>query len=216
MPLKRRLPVKSKAIKREYGGRTVLDIPELSFEAGRIYAVMGANGSGKSTFAKAFALENMQDGDFEIGYMPQKNYAFRMSVKKNVLVTGVSEEKAVTLIERLGLKELSDKNAKTLSGGETAKLALARVLGKYFDMLILDEPTAAMDVESTLEAEKMIKEYSENEKAAVILITHSSGQALRICDEVIFLHKGKICERGPAADVINNPKTKEAKAFLSL
>ena len=194
--------MKSKAIRRVYGGRTVLDVPELIFEAGKVYAVMGANGSGKSTFARAVALEGEYEGSFIVGYMPQKNYAFRMSVKKNVLVSGADEEKALRLMERLGLSGLKDKNAKTLSGGETAKLALARTFGKRFDVLILDEPTAAMDVESTFEAERMIREYCDVEKAAVILITHSVKQAFRIADELLVFHEGRLAEAFLSGSVV--------------
>jgi ABC-type multidrug transport system ATPase subunit len=208
--------VKSKALKKEYGGRVVLEVPEMEFEKGKIYAVMGANGSGKTTFARELTSGGLEDKNVNAGYMPQKNYPFRMSVRKNVLLTGVSEERADELLSRLGMKSLADENAKKLSGGETAKLALARILGKDFDLLILDEPTAAMDVESTLESEKMIREYCDEKNAAVILITHSSGQAYRIADELLFLHKGKLHERGPAKETIDSPKTEEAKKFITL
>ncbi|MBO4819392.1 MAG: ATP-binding cassette domain-containing protein [Firmicutes bacterium] len=208
--------MKSKALKKEYGGRVVLDVPEMEFEKGRVYAVMGANGSGKTTFARELVSGGIEDKSVRTGYMPQKNYPFRMSVKKNVLLSGVSEEEADRLLSRLGMAQLAGENAKKLSGGETAKLALARILGKGFDLLILDEPTASMDVESTLESEKMIREYAEDKNAAVILITHSAGQAYRIADELIFLHKGMLFEKGPAKDTIDDPKTEEARKFISL
>ena len=208
--------MKSKALKKEYGGRTVLDVPAMSFEKGRVYAVMGANGSGKTTFARELISGGIEEKAVSAGYMPQKNYPFRMSVMKNVLLSGVSEEKAGKLLGRLGMMQLKDENAKKLSGGETAKLALARILAKDFDLLILDEPTASMDVESTLESEKMIREYAEQRNAAVILITHSAGQAYRIADDLIFLHKGLLLEKGPAKETIDNPNTEEARKFISL
>ena len=188
----------------------------MSFEKGRVYAVMGANGSGKTTFARELLSGGIEEKTVRAGYMPQKNYPFRMSVMKNILISGVSEEKAVGLLTRLGMMHLKDENAKKLSGGETAKLALARILGRDFDLLILDEPTASMDVESTLESERMIREYAGRVNAAVILITHSAGQAYRIADELIFLHKGMLFERGPARETIDNPKTEEARKFISL
>ena len=208
--------MKSKAFTIKYGDRTVLDVPGMEFEKGRIYAVMGANGSGKSTFAKALADGGLYDKYVRVGYMPQKNFAFRMNVKKNVLITGADEKRALGLLSRLGMDGLLGENAKKLSGGETAKLALARILCAHFDFLILDEPTAAMDVESTLESEKIIKEYCGDENAAVLLITHSSGQAYRIADEILFLHKGKLLERGPARETIEHPETEEAGKFISL
>ncbi len=208
--------MKSTAFTIQYGDRIVLDVPEMEFEKGRIYAVMGANGSGKTTFAKALANGGLYDKDVRTGYMPQKNFAFRMSVLKNVLVTGADEKRVLGYMSRLGMEALLRENAKNLSGGETAKLALARILGASFDLLILDEPTAAMDVESTFESEKLIKEYCGNENAAVVIITHSSGQAYRIADELIFLYKGKVLERGNARNVIDDPSNEETRKFLSL
>ena len=207
--------MKSKAVKKSFGDRVVLDLPELEFKPGKIYAIMGANGCGKSTFARFAALENGIENE-AVAYLPQKSFAFRMSVKRNVMLSCTSGDRADEIISRLGLSELSDSNAKKLSGGETAKLALARVLCGDHSLLILDEPTAAMDVESTFETEKLIEEYRQSRGATVILITHSAGQAERLADELLFLDKGRLCERGPAKEVINNPKTEEAKQFIAL
>ncbi len=208
--------MRSKAIRKIYGDRTVLDVPAFDFEPGKIYAVMGANGSGKSTFAKAIALDGACENGISVGYMPQKNYAFRMSVRKNALAASPDEKKTDVLLERMGLTELAGKNAKTLSGGETAKLALVRILAKRFDLLILDEPTAAMDVEGTLEAERLIREYCDSEKAAVILITHSVNQAGRIGDRIMVLCGGKLAEEGDASSVIKEPSSAAAKALFMM
>ena len=208
--------MRSKAIRKIYGDRTVLDVPAFDFEPGKIYAVMGANGSGKSTFAKAIALDGACENGISVGYMPQKNYAFRMSVRKNALAASTNEKKTDGLMARMGLTELAGKNAKTLSGGETAKLALVRILAKRFDLLILDEPTAAMDVEGTLEAEKLIREYCDSEKAAVILITHSVNQAGRIGDRIMVLCGGKLAEEGDASTVIKEPSSAAAKALFMM
>ena len=83
------------AFSKTYEGRTVLDFPGMEMEPGKIYAVIGANGSGKSTFAKILAGALPADRRIKpmegIGYMPQKNYAFRMSLKKNLLLNGSDE-----------------------------------------------------------------------------------------------------------------------------
>jgi len=208
--------VKSKEITKSFGERFSLYVPQLEFEAGKIYAVMGANGSGKSTFARALAEEGMVEIDISVGYMPQKNYAFRMTVLKNVLLCASSEEKAEGLLRDLGMESLKNENAKKLSGGETAKMALARTLGKHFDLLILDEPTAPMDVESTYVSEKLIKDYCRDENAAMILITHSKGQAERMSDELLFFHKGRLFEKGRTKEILKDPKTKEAASFFSM
>ena len=194
---------------KSYDGRVVLDMPQMKFESGKIYGIAGANGSGKSTYAKYLA------GIEGAGHMPQKSFAFKLGVLKNVMLSGCGEKTAMEMLGRLGLGELADKRADKLSGGETEKLALARVLSKHFDLLILDEPTAAMDVESTLEAEKMIREYADRENSVVVLISHSIGQISRISDEMIFLHKGQLIEKGETGSVLASPQNELSRQFIN-
>ena len=94
---------------KHYSGRLVLDFPGIELERGKIYAVIGANGSGKSTFAKILSgsvpadkKARYCDAD-SIGYMPQKNFAFRMSTKKNILLASKDEDRANKLMAALGL-----------------------------------------------------------------------------------------------------------------
>ena len=205
-----------------FDGRRVLDASYFEFEKGKIYAVVGANGSGKSTFAKVLAGVLKADGGKiehcgEIRYLPQKNYAFRMSVLKNVTMAGkgkADKEKAKELLVSLGMEHLIKSPAHKLSGGETAKMALARVMMEKCDYLILDEPCAAMDVQSTLKTEELIKAYCEKTGCAVIILTHSLKQAERISDEVIYFEDGILTEHGKSEIVLHNPKSEKTRAFL--
>ena len=203
-----------------YEGRCVLDFPGMELQPGRIYAIIGANGSGKSTFAKILAGVLKADGHgrfldtVSVGYMPQKNYAFRMTTKANILLNGKDEARANTLMDAIGLRELENKRADRLSGGETARMALARLMMKSYDAVLLDEPTAAMDMETTLLSEKLIAEYVRETGCALILVTHSLQQARRIADEVLYFHKGKLLEAGPKARVLYAPQTAETRQFL--
>ena len=212
--------MKINAFTKSYGKKRVLNFPGIELENGIIYAVIGANGSGKSTFAKIIAGIEKADGNLtaidgcHIGYMPQKSFAFNKTVKGNVLLNGKNETRAEMLIDVFGLKDLSNSNAKKLSGGETARMALARLMMKYYDIVILDEPTASMDMESTLISENQIKNYCKETKCALILITHSLQQAKRIADNVIYFEKGELVEIGCATDVLNSPKKVETKTFL--
>ena len=212
--------MKLNSIKKTYGSRTVLDLPELNLDPGCIYAVIGANGSGKSTLAKILAgIEKSDTGvktfsEGTIGYMPQKSYAFRMTLRKNLLLAAKNPQKAQELIDALGLTELADKQAKKLSGGETAKMALARLLMKDCDLLLLDEPTAAMDMESTVMAEKLITDYCSKTGCSVIWITHSLQQARRTAGKVIFLSKGRLIEAGPTEAVLTAPAEEETEKFI--
>lgn len=189
------------AFTKTYEGRKVLDFPGAELICGTVTAVIGANGSGKSTFAKvlsgitpADAAGRILPDGISCGYMPQKSYAFQMSVWKNILLNGGNAEKAKELMDRLDLAALMNAGGKTLSGGETARMVLARILMKHYDLLILDEPCASMDMRSTIASEQLIAEYAKKENAAVLLITHSLAQAERTASDLLFFDEGKLCD----------------------
>jgi ABC-type multidrug transport system ATPase subunit len=207
-------------ITKSYSGLQVLNFPGREVERGRIYAVIGANGSGKSTLAKivagiipAYEKAKCIDG-VSVGYMPQKNYAFRMSTMSNILLNGNDIERAKKLTKTLGIEHLHNKRGHLLSGGETARMALVRLMMKTYDLVILDEPTAAMDMESTLISEKLIKDYVNESRCALILVTHSLQQARRIADEVWYFHKGALLEAGLKEKVLDEPLEEETRQFL--
>ena len=210
--------MKLPAFSKTYEDSTVLDFPGMEVEPGRIYAIIGANGSGKSTFAKILSGVLCADRKValpqSVGYLPQKPYAFRASVKKNILLTGGEEEKAAALMDALQIRHLEKKRADRLSGGETARMALARLMMKRYDMVILDEPTAAMDMETTSAAEELILKYAKETGCILILVTHSLQQARRVADEAIYFHKGKLLESDDAAKLLYQPTQPETRQFL--
>lgn len=206
------------AFSKTYHGVKVLDFPGLELQPGKIYAILGANGSGKSTFAKIAAGILPADQRCRIpgsvGYLPQKPYAFRMTLRKNILLTAGRPGRADELMRTLSLTELKEKRADRLSGGETARMAMARLMMKRYDMVILDEPTAAMDMESTSAAEELILKYVRETDCVLILVTHSLQQARRVADEAIYFHKGRLLENGPAEHVLYHPALAETRKFL--
>ena len=203
-----------------YEGRTVLAFPGMEVQPGKIYAIIGANGSGKSTFAKILAgtvpadkKGRLTEGG-TVGFMPQKNYAFRMSTRDNLLLNGKDAARAESLMDAIQIRHLENKRADRLSGGETARMALARLMMRSYDLALLDEPTAAMDMETTLLSEKLIVDYVKETGCALILVTHSLQQARRIADEVWYFHKGALLEAGSAAQVLADPAKAETRQFL--
>ena len=213
--------MKINACTKTYGGRTVLRFPGLDLGPGKLYAVVGANGSGKSTFAKLVSGAVPADGSVRVleppvklGYMPQRSYAFRLTVRRNILLSGGTAERAEGLMEKLGLTPLADRRAAGLSGGETARMALARVLMRPCELLILDEPTASMDMESAILAERLVSDCRAEMGCAVLLITHDLQQARRLADEALFFHSGRLWEAGPAERVLFSPEEPETKRFL--
>ena len=191
-------------LKKSYNGRCVLELDELSLEKGKIYAVIGANGSGKSTLAKLAAGVLGHDGgrtekpDLSIGYMPQKSFAFRMSLRKNMLINGDDAQRAQELLGALKL----------------GHMALARLLMRDYELLVLDEPSSAMDIESTLLAERLIRDYRDRTGCAVLIVTHSINQAGRIADEVLFLSEGRLIERGSPEKLIKHSENEITRRFI--
>lgn len=209
-----------------YGEKTVLCIDELTLEAGVIYAALGANGSGKSTLVKTLAgIEPPDKGGCidpsgaELCYMPQKSYGFKMSLWKNLMLgtkkTPETVERAERLLHELELSESRNTRGDRLSGGETQKLALARTLMRRCGLLLLDEPTASMDMRSTLAAERLIREYRDETGCTVLLVTHSIKQAERLGEELIIMEGGRIAERGRVKELIVSPAETSTKEFLS-
>lgn len=219
--------MKIESFTKTYQERTVLQFPGGEFLPGTIYAVLGPNGSGKSTFASVVSEVIKSDQGIPVlekiktGYLPQHPYAFHMSLKKNLLLNGEGtadekKERASTLMETLSLTPLSSKNAASLSGGETAKMALARLLMKRYSLLILDEPCASMDMLSIRQAEGLIREYVKETGCVLFLITHSFRQAERLAAEILFLNDGCLIERGKTEQILQHPQSAQLQEFLEL
>ncbi len=213
--------MKLEALSKTYEGRRVLDFPGFELEPGEICAIIGANGSGKSTLARIAAGVLEADGGTkpfaarpDVGYMPQKSYAFRMNALNNLRLGGGDEAKAMEMLKKLGIYHLAKSPGKKLSGGETARMALGRVLMETHELIILDEPTASMDMESTALSEELIREYCRETGAAALWVTHSLAQARRVADNIMFLNKGCLVEWGKGEDVLNHPQMAETKEFL--
>ena len=212
--------MKISAFSKTYEGTGVLNFPGMEMKPGTVYAIIGANGSGKSTFAKILAgvLSADRKGKLldaaSVGYMPQKNYAFRMTAKANILLNSKDEDRANSLLDALQIRHLENKRADKLSGGETARMALARLMMRRYDVVILDEPTAAMDMETTSLSEDLILRYVKETGCTLILVTHSLQQARRVADEVLYFHKGKLLETGKKDTVLYNPTMAETRQFL--
>ena len=219
--------IKVANIKKEYFGRRVLDIEDLIFEPGKKYALLGTNGCGKSTLLKILAgtinptegaIHTGFSGKKAVGYLPQIPYGFSFSVLKNVLIAlddgPESKDKAKAAIEAVGLSDLIDADASRLSGGETQRMAFARIIAISRKLLLLDEPTAATDLRGIDLLEQALLNYCRENECTVIFSTHSPAQALRLADEIIFLHQGAIAEQGTAEQVLRNPQSAVAQDFL--
>lgn len=221
---------------KQYGDRVVLNIDNFSFKNPGLYLILGLNGSGKSTLLECIAgvnkftsgsiicdNNNLSDEKTNTSMLLQKPYVFNGSVKKNIIKGLLFKdknwkellEKYNSYIKDFGIEELMDKSAKNLSGGEKAKTALLRVAMLETKVTLLDEPTASMDLESTLVAEKLIRNMALDGRT-VIMITHDLYQAKRIADYVLYMDKGKIIEYGEKIQFFTNPSNEKVRILLNM
>lgn len=194
--------IKIEKLKKLYGNRTVLDIPELEIRNGECVILVGHNGSGKSTLLKILAgTENKTEGniiiDGQIYYLPQQSLPFNKSVKSNLLycLEGNRKEKhelCNKLLDAFSLKHLENKNAKTLSGGECQRLALSRVLCRKGDVILLDEPSSAADITGRELINNIISRYCKVTGCTLLMSTHTGEYPHLENLRIIELCDGKI------------------------
>ncbi|HWQ06382.1 MAG TPA: ABC transporter ATP-binding protein, partial [Feifaniaceae bacterium] len=191
------------------------------------YALVGPNGSGKTTLLRILAGTLKQDTGTvnyggvawgEIGYLPQKPYAFDRSVLNNVLLGLQNEPNAKSLaldaLERVGIVHLCKARGNRLSGGETQRMALARLIAKPRKALLLDEPTSSADILANDQMERAVLDYAMETGCTLIFSSHAPSQAMRLGEFVLALDGGKIGEFGSAEEVLQNPKQESTQAFL--
>ncbi len=190
-------------------GSFSLEITALTLHPGAIYGVVGHNGCGKSTLIKCMGGVLPPDHgtlDYEgltareRTLLLQKPYILHASVEENLRyplrIRGEGQDmvRIAMWLEKIGLYEHRKQNARSLSGGEQKKLAMARALLFYPRLLLLDEAFANMDMESTLLFEEILRERKHD--TVSVLISHEWGQLQRICDKLLFLEQGRLLAQG--------------------
>jgi tungstate transport system ATP-binding protein len=218
----------------EVGGHRLLSGISASIGAeGRTF-VLGSNGAGKSlTLRIAHGLLTPSSGSVDWhGQDPkwargrqamlfERPILLRRSVQANVeyglSLRGIrgaeKRSRAREYLARTGLERLADRPARVLSAGEQQRLALARCWAREPEILFLDEPTAALDPAATRAVEAIIDSISLA-GTKVVMTTHDMAQARRLADDVLFLNRGCLLERGAAKDFFEAPQCEEAQAFL--
>jgi ABC-type multidrug transport system ATPase subunit len=155
--------------------------------------------------------------------LPQKPYLFNTTVRENltfVMDTGTQMKKenarvmAESALGALEMKDFSRAKAGTLSGGEAQKVALIRTLILGKDLVLLDEPTAAVDIPSMKKVEDYVTDIIGENQSTLIFSTHNPSQAARMADEVIVLWEGRMVEKGPCHQVLFESQQKETLEFL--
>jgi tungstate transport system ATP-binding protein len=215
-------------------GRPVLHGVNVRVHRGDRLALIGANGSGKSTLLRA--LHGLlppvrgaftRDGGARQAMVFQRPFLLRTTVRRN-LVLGLwlagmpwrlAVQSAPLALERVGLQELADRNARHLSAGQQQRVALARAWSLQPDVLFLDEPTANLDPPSKREVEALIAEFAER-GTTLVFASHNLGQVKRLATRVAYLERGHVLVDLPVAEFFDRDRlakaSPEADLFLRL
>ena len=216
----------------EVAGRRILEDVNLNFEPGSRSIIIGPNGAGKSTLLRVcHGLAQPSSGsvrwhgdahsELRQAMVFQRPVMLRRSALGNVVYALAAARvkrseraaRARAALERAGVSALAMQPARTLSGGEQQRLALARAWALHPFVLFLDEPTANLDPGASAEVERLIANIHAA-GTTIIMTTHNLGQAKRLGDAIHFLHQGKLVEQARADDFFREPRSDEAKTFI--
>ena len=235
--------VRVRGLRKAYGGNVVLDHLDLDVAAHHCIALIGASGSGKSTLLRCIdLLEEVDDGTIEldgrditdprvdgddvrsrIGIVFQAYNLFpHLRVLDNITlaprrVHGVpaeqAEAEAVAMLKRVGLADKARAWPDELSGGQQQRVAVARALVTKPVLMLLDEVTSALDPELVGEVLAMLRDVKDD-GMTMLVATHEMGFARDVADEVCFLDGGRVLEKGPADQVLGEPREPRTRQFL--
>jgi tungstate transport system ATP-binding protein len=228
----------------KYGGRYVLRDVNLRIGRGEVFAVIGPTGAGKTTLLRLLDLLEMPasgkvhfDGvdvtssgqerlrvRRRMSFVQQKPVVFTMSVCDNVACglrwrrekDEVIRQRVEGALKLVGMTDYRDRNAKTLSGGETQRVAIARALATQPELLLLDEPTANLDPVSVSKVEEVLAHIVGEHKMTVVMATHDMSQGQRLADRIGVLVDGRILQVGTPNEIFTLPESREVAEFVGI
>jgi len=236
--------LKLEGVRKSFGDNVVLRDIDLTVERGQCVVLIGASGSGKSTLLRCVnLLEVVDDGRITLegdditdprvdadavrarmGVVFQAYNLFpHLSVLDNITLAPVrvhkvdreqARQRAMTMLERVGLGDRGAARPEELSGGQQQRVAIARALVNDPTLMLLDEVTSALDPELVGEVLDLLTEL-KGEGVTMLLNTHEMGFARDVADQVCFLHDGVVHEHGTPEQVLGDPQQERTRAFLS-
>ena len=235
--------IKFKNVNKFFKDLHVVNNVNLEIGQGEVVVICGPSGSGKSTLIRTVnQLESIQSGEIwvdginvadpqtdlnkvreEVGFVFQGfNLYPHLTVLENIILSPMkvkkqsreqAEEKAMELLERVGLAHKKDAFPSQLSGGQQQRVAIARGLAMEPRVMLFDEPTSALDPEMVGEVLKVMQDLAES-GMTMMCVTHEMGFAREVADRIIFVDKGQILENETPEEFFTNPKHERAKQFL--
>jgi tungstate transport system ATP-binding protein len=221
----------------------ILDIPSLRVREGEVVSLVGANGAGKTTLLQTLAyLTKPFEGEIffrsekvgtdcpvltyrrRLAMAFQEPLLFDTTVAENVAsglrLRGLGKTGARSVAEKylelFGIRQLADRSARNLSGGEAQRTSLARAFATKPEVIFLDEPFASLDPRSREPLLDDVSGILKNTKTTAVFVTHDLMEALRLSDRVAVMDKGRILQIGAAEDVMNRPLNETVAAFIGL
>ena len=233
-----------KDLHKSFGGVTVLDGISTQVERGDVVCIIGPSGSGKSTFLRCLnRLETPDSGQIlldgvdltdprtdldrqrmKMGMVFQQFNLFpHMTVLKNLTMAPMllkkesqqtAEQRAMTLLDRVGLADRAGEYPARLSGGQKQRIAIVRALCMEPEVLLFDEPTSALDPEMVGEVLDVMKELAQS-GTTMVVVTHEMGFAREVASRVLFMDQGVIMEENRPGALFENPQSPRLRSFLS-
>ena len=236
--------IRIKGLYKDFGDNHVLKGITNHIQKGEVVVVIGPSGSGKSTFLRCLNLletptageiilegQTITDPKVDINKVRTKlgmvfqqfNLFPHKTVAENIMISPMlvkkvsreaAHEKAVSLLNRVGLSEKENAYPSSLSGGQQQRAAIARALAMEPDVMLFDEPTSALDPEMVGEVLGVMKQLA-NDGMTMVIVSHEMGFAREVGDRILFMDDGQIVEEGPPEQMFNNPQHPRTRDFLS-
>ena len=236
--------VKATQVHKAFGSLHVLKGVDMTVMPGSVTVILGPSGSGKSTFLRCLNLleqptagtitvdgVDITDPKTDIDKIRQRmgmvfqqfNLFPHLTIKENIKLAPVTlklmsdseaDQKAVELLERVGLPDKAEAYPKQLSGGQQQRIAIARALAMNPEVMLFDEPTSALDPEMVGEVLQLMKELADDGMTMVV-VTHEMGFAREVGTRVLFMDGGNIAEQNNPKDFFENPQNPRLQEFLS-